>query len=321
MIAVSPAMNRVLQMVDKIAPSDAPVCILGESGTGKELVARALHTRSPRAERGAFVAVNCAAIPPDLLESMLFGHTKGAFTGATRDTPGKFAAADGGTLFLDEIAEMSPELQSKLLRVLQDGLVERVGEVQPVRVDARVITATHQDLDDLVRRGVFRQDLYYRLNVVPITLPPLRDRPEDIPVLSRHFVRQLNPEAPVWISREVDDAMIRYTWPGNVRELRNVVERMLLLRERDELTTRDLPASLRGSRDEQQGKSAESLPFSLPPGGLDLMALERRVIIEALRMHEGNQSATARYLRIPRHVLLYRLEKYAEGQGEEKKID
>jgi len=307
MIASSPVMNAVLRTVDKIASSDAPVMILGESGVGKELVARAIHERSDRA-RGEFVAVNCAAIPGELLESILFGYEKGAFTGANKRTDGKFTSADKGTLFLDEIAEMSYELQSKLLRVLQDGLVERVGSLEPEQVDVRVVTATHQDVSVLMEEGKFRRDLYYRLHVVPIRVPALRDRPEDIPVLMRHFVRELCPNTPLTIDHEIDPIFMRYGWPGNVRELRNVIERMILLREEDHLTLRDVPAELREA--EPAGGAVDALPFELPEDGLDLMALEREVILAALRLKDGNQSAAARYLNIPRHVLIYRLEKF-----------
>jgi len=324
LIAASPAMNEVLRVVDRVASSGAPVLILGESGVGKELIARALHERSQRAAR-PFVTVNCAAIPSELLESTLFGHERGAFTGAQQRREGKFKAADGGSLFLDEIAEMSPALQAKLLRVLQDGIVERVGSTSPERVDVRVVTATHQDLAQAIERGAFRADLYYRLNVVPLLIPPLRERREDIPVLARFFIRQLE-SAPIELDDEVDQACLAYDWPGNVRELRNLVERMLLLREGDRLTAHDLPRELRAldslegslSGAEALERGAVSLPglrFSLPPDELDLKALERAVILEALKLHEGNQSACARYLKIPRHALLYRLEKFtSEGE-------
>ena len=349
LIASSPAMNEVLRVVDRVASSSAPVMILGESGVGKELIARALHERSTRRDQ-PFITVNCAAIPSELLESVLFGHERGAFTGAQRRQDGKFSAAHRGTLFLDEIAEMSPALQAKLLRVLQDGLVERLGSITPEPVDVRVVTATHQDLKEAMERGEFRRDLYYRLNVVPLLIPPLRERREDIPVLLRHFIRALSPSE-VSVSAGLDEACLRYAWPGNVRELRNLVERMLLLREGDELSLRDLPLELReglkeglkeGGTEPQGDELAElerllapqstdhelspdqspnvtlgALRFTLPPDGLDLKALEREVIFAALALHEGNQSACARYLNIPRHTLLYRLEKFSqEGRAE-----
>lgn len=336
LVAASPAMNDVLKVVDRVAGSDAPVMILGESGVGKELIARALHERSDRAQ-GPWVTVNCAAIPSELLESVLFGYERGAFTGAHKRSDGKFSLADGGTLFLDEIAEMSPELQAKLLRVLQDGLVERIGATVAQSIDVRIVTATHQDLALAMERGSFRRDLYYRLYVIPLTIPPLRDRSEDIPVLLRHFIRELAPQDQIRVSESVDQACLQYAWPGNVRELRNIVERTLLLRESDAIELSDLPLELQARADSEQSKSLhsahvslradlsdtqeldtreervcvalESINFDLPQGSLDLRELEKRVILSALELHRGNRSATARYLKIPRHTLLYRLEK------------
>ena len=309
-VAASPHMSAVLRVVDKIAPSDVPVLIRGESGTGKELVARTIHARSAR-RQGPLIAVNCAAIPADLLESVLFGHERGAFTGATSGHRGKFLAADGGTIFLDEIAELAAPLQSKLLRVLQNGEVDVIGQAKPARVDVRVISATHQDMEACVARQAFRQDLLYRLNVIPLQIAPLRERPEDIPVLLRHLVRRLEPtQANLPIDRAVDDALLAHTWPGNVRELENVVKRMLLLRDGPGLSAQDIPPELRPQAQAQAQAPPQGLPFALPEDGLDLVALERRIIEAALRKHEGNQSATARYLNIPRHVLLYRMEKY-----------
>ncbi|MFU8802303.1 MAG: sigma-54-dependent transcriptional regulator [Bradymonadaceae bacterium] len=312
-ISASPAMNEVLRLIDKVAESDVAVLIRGESGTGKELVARALHERSLRRYR-PFVAVNCAALPDSLLESLLFGHEKGAFTGASRAQPGKFRAAEGGTIFLDEIAEMSPHLQSKLLRVLQDGEVEVIGASQPIRVDVRVVAATHQDLHDLIQRGSFREDLFYRLNVVPIEVPPLRQRREDIPVLLRYLIRR-RCEEPVEVERGVDELLLGHDWPGNVRELQNIVTRMLLLMEGKCLRITDVPAEILEPGSAMLAGPIE-LPFGLPADGLDLMELEKAVIVAVLRKMEGNQSATARYLNIPRHVLLYRLEKYGIGTHE-----
>lgn len=307
MVAVSPSMNQVLRVVDKVANSNAPVMILGESGVGKELIAQAIHERSGRAHK-PFVAVNCAAIPADLLETVLFGYEKGAFTGATQRKDGKFFAADGGTLFLDEIAEMSEALQSKLLRVLQDQRVERVGALEPEAVDVRIVTATHQDLETLMGQGRFRRDLYYRLNVVPVQIPPLRARQEDIPVLFRHFLREFaQPEMPA-IDKAVDEALLQYHWPGNVRELRNIVERMYLLKEGANLTLADVPESIKGRSSTRQS----ALFFELPEEGIDLVALERAIIEAVLERCDGNQSAAARYLGIPRHVLIYRLEKYSQ---------
>lgn len=308
LIASSPAMNEVLRLVDKVASSDATILIEGESGTGKELIARAIHERSDRGH-ARFVAINCAAIPSELLESILFGHQKGAFTGAHAASEGKFAAADRGTLFLDEIAEMSPKLQSKLLRVLQEGEIEVLGSNRPVSVDVRVLAATHQNLREHVDQGTFREDLFFRLNVIPLRLPPLRERREDIPVLFRFFLRKYAAGARLEVDRAVDDALLDYDWPGNVRELQNIVERMILLRDSDHLTPADIPDILRPAAG-LEPHSAD-LPFRLPDDGLDLMELEKKIIIAALEKMEGNQSATARYLNIPRHVLLYRLEKFA----------
>lgn len=307
-VASSPKMNAVLKLVDKIAATDATILIRGESGTGKELVARAIHTRSHRSDR-AFVTVNCAAIPAELLESTLFGHERGAFTGANKASSGKFRQADGGTIFLDEIAELTPHLQSKLLRVLQEGEVEVVGGDAPISVDVRVIAATHQDLEALLHEGALRQDLYYRLNVVPIEIPPLRERPEDIPALTRFFIRRIAPEANITIGRAVDSRLLAYRWPGNVRELQNVVERMVLLRDSESLGRALLPDFVTATRTAGY-RASGSLPFELPEEGLDLVGLERDIIKEALAKMKGNRSATARYLGIPRHVLLYRLEKY-----------
>ncbi len=311
-VASSPKMNQVLRLVDKIAATNATILIRGESGTGKELVAWAIHERSDRSAR-PFVAVNCAAIPDELLESTLFGHQKGAFTGASRASTGKFRQANGGTIFLDEIAELTPHLQSKLLRVLQEGEVEVVGGDSPVGVDVRVIAATHQNLEALMQQGALRQDLYYRLNVVPIEIPPLRQRPEDIPALSRFFMRRLAPKNQLEMAREVDQRLLAYRWPGNVRELQNVIERMVLLRDGDCLDVSLLPDFVVGEADSVAVVAGSRLPFELPEEGLDLIGLEREIIRAALEKMGGNRSATARYLGIARHVLLYRLEKYGIG--------
>ena len=328
LIASSPAMNNVLKIVDKVASSDAPIMILGESGVGKELIAQALHERSHRANK-PWVTVNCAAIPGELLESVLFGYEKGSFTGAQKKQEGKFTLANEGTLFLDEIAEMSPALQAKLLRVLQDGLVERVGSIQPEKVDVRIVTATHQDLNLAMEEGRFRRDLYYRLHVVPIVVPPLRQRHEDIPVLLRHFIREFAPHITIQVAQEVDQTCLNYPWPGNIRELRNLVERVLLLREKDCFQLTDLPIEMRSYNQlgSQKNKAIDHSPtidnkvenlvqikdlsFYLPTDQLDMRELEKQIILTALRYHEGNQSATARYLNLPRHTLLYRLEKFS----------
>src|SRR5512138_849544 len=251
-IWASDAMQRVMAQVDRVAPTESRVCILGETGTGKELVARAVHDRSPRHDR-PFVTVNCAAVPSELIESELFGHEKGAFTGAAARHLGKFEQADGGTLFLDEIGDMPAAMQAKLLRLLQEGELERIGGERPVVVDTRVIVATHHDLEALVRKGTFREDLYHRIFVFPIRLPPLRERPGDVPALAEHFAA-LIAEQNVWKRRGFEpsalDELARYSWPGNVRELRNVVERLLLLTdgEVDAESARQVLASTRHAK-------------------------------------------------------------------------
>jgi len=303
MIGISPAMERVFAMVRRVADSEATVLLTGESGTGKELVARAIHSFGSRRE-ASFVAVNCAAIPRDLLESELFGHVKGAFTGAVRDRQGKFSLADGGTLFLDEVGEMPLELQPKLLRALQERSVEPVGGSSLLKTDVRVVAATNADLEKSLASGAFREDLYYRLAVIPIPLPPLRERREDIPLLIRHFAAKHGAEA-VPFSDEAVAALVAYQWPGNVRELENTVERLLILRSGDIVTRDELPEKIRGGRDMPAGSI-----INLPPDGYSLEQLEREIVAAALERNGWNRTAAARFLRIPRHVLIYRMEKY-----------
>src|SRR5262245_14052798 len=244
LVGSSPAMQRVVQMIERVAPTEATVLVRGDSGTGKELVARAIHNNSSRRER-PLVTINCAALQETLLETELFGHEKGAFTGALQAKTGLFAVAEGGTLFIDEVAEMAPGLQAKLLRVLEDGRYRRVGGTHEVRVDVRVIAATNRPLEEECKAGRFREDLYYRLNVVSITLPPLKERRGDIPELVEHFLRS-RPVGPArrQISAEALQTLLRYEWPGNVRELANVLERAQILAEGDVLTPDDLPDTL-----------------------------------------------------------------------------
>jgi len=350
-VQASRAMQEIVATIKRIAPTDATVLLTGESGTGKEVLAQALHAYSERWEK-PFVAVNCAAIPRDLMESELFGYVKGAFTGANKDKPGKFRRAHGGTLFLDEVGDLAPELQTKLLRVLESGQVDVVGGQKPIDVDVRVIAATNSDLPAKARAGEFRQDLYYRLNVIPIHIPPLRERTEDIPALWDHFVRKIAQNAPVRSDPGLIHAIMERQWPGNVRELANVCRRILLLRTSDLLTAADLPGedeeeggteyavgmeegvggagmvALPGTTgsgtarvvsdavrsDEERGERppAGPRPFlgELPDDRLSLFGMERDIIVRALAKHGGNKSKTARYLGIPRHVLLYRLEKF-----------
>ncbi|MBM4129531.1 sigma-54-dependent Fis family transcriptional regulator [bacterium] len=317
----SPAMARFMRDLRQAAPSDATVLLQGESGTGKELAARALHDLSARWDQ-PFVAVNCGAIPGDLVESELFGHARGAFTGAAEARPGRLRAAEGGTLLLDEISELPPALQPKLLRVLETRLVDPVGGPAPVAVDFRLVCATNRDLAQEVAAGRFREDLWYRLNVVPLVLPPLRERPQDVPLLWEHFTL-LHGGSGIASEPELLEALARLPWRGNVRELRNLNQRLVLMRGGDTLTLAALrelaphaggvaPAASAPDDDERDG-----LPLGpLPPDGLSLVALEKEVIRRALVLCGGNRSRTAAYLGIPRHVLLYRLAKYELDRAE-----
>ena len=297
-VSVSAAMQRVLEIADRVAATDASVLISGESGTGKEAIARRIHVRSPRAE-GPFVAVNCAAIPGELLESELFGHARGAFTGAVRDRLGRFRQAERGTLFLDEIGEIPLDLQAKLLRALQERIVDVVGGDKPVPVDARILAAANRDLLERIGEGTFREDLYYRLNVVEIRVPPLRERPEDIPPLVDHFLAELASDREVQVPAPVLAELKRRPWPGNVRELKNACERMVILCRGGEVSAADLPPL--PPRRKGEDAAAE---------GLSLVDLEKRVIERALRQKGGNITQAAAFLRIPRHILVYRIGKY-----------
>ncbi len=292
---------EILDVIHRVAPTGATVLLQGESGVGKEVFARAIHFLSPRAE-GPFVTVNCAAIPENLLEAELFGYERGAFTGATQRKKGKFELAEGGTLFLDEIGDMSPPLQTKLLRVLQEKEIERLGGSRPIKVDVRVIAATNRNLEEMMREGRFREDLYYRLNVVPIFIPPLRERREDIPVLAYHFLDLFREQytKEVRIAPEVMDAFMEYHWPGNVRELRNVVERMVILDTDGILTLEDLPAELR------RKPPQETEP---PPQGT-LKDMERRMIEKALRETGYVIKEAARRLGMTPRQVSYRIRKY-----------
>jgi len=301
-------MRRLLEVADRVAATDATVLVTGESGTGKEVLARRIHVRSPRAE-GPFVAVNCAAIPGELLESELFGHARGAFTGAVRDRVGRFRQASGGTLFLDEVAEIPPALQGKLLRALQERVVDAVGADAPVTVDVRIVAATNRELRARIRDGSFREDLYYRLNVVELSVPPLRERPDDIPPLVGRFVAEFAADREITVPAAVVAELSRRPWPGNVRELRNACERMVILCRGDEISIGDLPPAPRGTG---AGNCEDApVPFpQLPAEGLSLVDLEKRVIEQALRRKGGNITQAALFLRIPRHILVYRIGKY-----------
>jgi two-component system NtrC family response regulator len=305
----SEVMRQVLAVTDKVASSEATVLVTGESGTGKELIARRIHVESARAEM-PFVAINAAAIPAELLESELFGHTKGAFTGATADRVGRFRQAHGGTLFLDEIAELPANLQTKLLRALQEQIVDVVGGDTPVSVDVRVIAATNRNLAEEVRERRFREDLFYRLNVVEVHVPPLRERPGDIEPLTRHFVSMHAEGRELTIPAPLFDRLKAYDWPGNVRELENVCQRLSILVTGNEVKEDDLPFLDGSSRVDHLGMDPFDPWPPLPPNGLSLVDLERRVIERALSFKDNNVSQTAAYLGVPRHVLSYRMQKY-----------
>ncbi len=305
----SPKMQEVFRILERVAPTGVTVLVCGESGTGKELVARRVHELSGRG--GSFVAVNCSAIPEGLIESELFGHVKGSFTGAVGDKPGLFEEAEGGSLFLDEVGELPLTLQPKLLRALQEGRDKRVGGNREVAVDVRIVSATNRDLRREVEQGRFREDLYYRLNVVAIEIPPLRHRPQDIPLLAQHFLRKYavafgRPVA--GFRREVLEALEGYAYPGNVRELENVVERAVALEPGPYLTLESLPLQVRGGT-----ASVPAAPGALPAEGIDLEALleatERRFLEEALERTGGNKTEAARVLGLSFRSLRYRLDK------------
>jgi len=316
-IGVSDATKEVLSLVRKVADTDSTVLITGESGTGKELIARGLHYLSPRSER-MLVPINCSAIPAELLESELFGHVKGAFTGAHATRAGKFETAHNGTIFLDEIAEMSAPLQAKLLRVLQEKSVTPVGGNRAIQVNVRVITATNKDLDEEVSEGRFRSDLYFRLNVIPIRIPPLRDRRDDIPILVEHFVRKYNVEksrALEGVRPESLEILRRYTWPGNVRELENLVERIVVLKGSGWLEPSDIPEKIR--RAERFLENA--LPV-LGDTGLDMKSatedFENALIRQALYLSGGNKNRAATLLGLKRTTFVEMLKRKSLDAGE-----
>jgi two-component system NtrC family response regulator len=305
-IARDPAMEEALNVVARAAPSRATVLVRGESGTGKELVARAVHDASPRADK-PFVGVNCAALNKGLIESELFGHEKGAFTGAIDRRVGRFEQANGGTLFIDELAEIPAEVQVKLLRVLQERKIERVGSGTEIEVDVRLIGATHRDLQGLVADGGFREDLFYRLNVVSVQLPPLRSRKRDIPVLVEHFLARYaeeNAKIIEGVSKEAMDLLMRYVYPGNVRELQNIIERAVVMARGDVVTKNDL--SLEG---QEMQSAAESLPSGTTLSE-QVEDLEKKAIAEALQQANGIQSRAADILGLTERNLRYKLKKY-----------
>ena len=303
MIGISDGMQHVFEMVRRVAPTEATVLITGESGTGKELIARAIHQGGARS-RAPFVAINCAAIPANLLESELFGHVRGAFTGAVRDHIGKFRQAHGGTLFLDEVGEMPIELQPKLLRVLQEMEVEPLGG--KIRsVDVRIIAATNQDVEHALEEGRFREDLFYRLAVIPIEMPPLRRRAEDVPLLVRHFLERFSRGNPPDISDQALACMMAYPWPGNVRELQNAVERLVVLSHGETIERQHLPSKLC-----TQASMSRNRVVELPAEGYPLEEIEKEAVMQALECNQWNQTRAADFLQVPRHTLIYRMEKY-----------
>jgi two-component system nitrogen regulation response regulator NtrX len=308
-VGSSPAIRQVIERIERVAPTPARLLITGENGTGKELVARAVHRLSPRSNR-AFVEVNCAAIPSELIESELFGHVKGSFTGAFADRVGKFELADGGTLFLDEVGDMSPAAQAKVLRVLQEGIITPIGSARSIRVDVRVIAATNKKLEDEIAVGRFREDLLYRLNVVPIDVPPLRARRDDIPQLVEHFVTQLAAQqglAPKEVSPGALERLRRHPWPGNVRELRNTVERLLILANGDAIEDADV-ARMVGLEDEEAGLG----DVLLQVGTFEQFKqdAERAFLLAKLKAYDWNVSETARRLDMPRSNLYKKIERY-----------
>ena len=329
----SPALRRVLEDVTRAAPTNATVLLLGESGAGKELVARTLHRNSPRAGQ-RFIQVNCAAIPEELIESELFGHEKGSFTGATEKQIGKFEQADRGTIFLDEIGDMSPKTQAKVLRVLQEQEVERLGSARTIKVDVRVIAATNKDLEDAIARGEFREDLFFRLNVIPIVVPPLRDRKADIPALVQHFAKRISEEhnlKPKRFDPRALEALQRYRWRGNIRELRNTVERVLIMAAGDSVRAEDLPQEVRGDGPARQPDAdagagvtrveapPEAAPADIAGTGSGTLrefkdVAERAFLVQKLRENNWNISKTAEVIDTPRSNLYKKLEQYGIKQ-------
>jgi DNA-binding NtrC family response regulator len=306
-IGSSETLLQALDVAALVADTDATVLIHGETGTGKELVAKAMHLRGPRRER-PFITINCGSIPRELLESELFGYVKGSFTGAITHKKGKIEMADGGTVLLDEIGEMPLELQVRILRLIQEREIEKVGATAPTKVDVRIISATHRDLAAMVKESTFREDLYYRLLVVPINLPPLRERPGDIPELVEHFFvrcKGKHNRNELAMPASLLPYFSNYEWPGNIRQLENAVERIVLLSRGAEITVRDLPDFLRADRN-----SLERLPVALPEEGMSLGNVERQLILQALEKFHGNQTRAAKYLGMSRRTLAYRLEKY-----------
>jgi DNA-binding NtrC family response regulator len=304
-VATDPRMLEVLATVHKVAPTNATAMIYGESGTGKELIARAIHRLSPRGGK-PFIEVHAGALPETLLESELFGYEKGAFTGAVQSKPGRFEMANGGTLFLDEIGDITPNVQVKLLRVLQERRFERLGATRSIEVDVRVVAATNQDLQQLIADGQFREDLFYRLNVVPITLPPLRQRKGDVPRLVAHFLDKFQ-AGETTISPDAMNLLVEYAWPGNIRELENTVERMIILSPGPEIGVDDLPSEVRSG---QRSRSTPQTGFVLPEGGCDLEEVEMDLVSQALDRTAGSVAKAAKLLGLTPKTLEARMQRF-----------
>ena len=310
-IGQSEKMQKIFRIIEKVADSDSTIIIHGESGTGKGLAARAIHQNSHRKNK-PFIPINCGAIPENLLESELFGHVRGAFTGATSPKPGKFELADGGTVFLDEIGDMSPELQVKVLRVLEDKEFEQVGGCKTIKVDVRIIAATHRDLEEEVQKGNFREDLYYRLNVIPVNLPPLRERKSDVHLLIHHFLEYFNAKNNKLVEGVSDEAMqimMCYFWPGNVRELKNIVERIVVLKGAGEILPGDLPESLK------LGKAPAPRPnIDISDDGICLSTavseFEKALILQSLEKTEWIKNKAARLLKLNRTTLVEKIKRH-----------
>jgi sigma-54 dependent transcriptional regulator, flagellar regulatory protein len=311
-IGTSPSMRKILGMVEKVAASDTTIMLNGETGTGKGVIARAIHECSPRRAK-ALIQINCGATPEGLLESEFFGYRRGAFTGAVADTPGKFEMAHGGTIFLDEIGDMSPDLQVKVLRVLEEGEFERVGGRETIKVDARIIAATHRDLEEEVQKGSFREDLFYRLQVIPILLPALRERKGDIPFLVTHFLEEFARKNGRPVMRVAEDALQRlvaYPWYGNVRELRNLIERIVVLKEGELLAPQDLPENIRlypGPRERPRGKAEPEEGISFQTA---VAEFEKALILSALERAGGVKNRAAELLQMKRTTLVEKIKRY-----------
>lgn len=317
MVGSSPAMERLMEMVALVAPTEATVLLTGESGTGKGMIARAIHAGSSRREK-PLVEVNCAAIPETLIESELFGHEKGAFTGADRMRRGRFSMADGGTLLLDEIGELPLPMQAKLLRALQEGEIQRVGSDISLPVNVRIIAATNRNIQQMLAGGSFREDLYYRLNVVALEVPPLRERTEDIPILVQHFCSHFSKryhKAVKGMTPQAMDLLLRYHWPGNIRELENVVERSVILLQGDYISPRELPLPLQSLAPEIEAEPAEFSPDVLASGRGTLAEMEKRLILKSLEETGWNKSEAARRLGITRRTLKLKLRRYEEEKS------